>query len=298
MSRGRRRLLAATVLLGTIAHADARAVERPVAVLKFSSPGHHVVVEAKLGKHGPFAMLLDTGTDVTTIDAALANRLRAISDATPHGTGDPARAHAWDMVDFRLGGLHADTMTAVALDLTRLSGKIGAHLDGVLGYGFLKDWAVQIDYPHHRVRFYRDSPDWTGSESVEFEMKLDPDDPTPRFTGKLNRREVGLLFDSGSSRSLGVPGRAIEYLGLKSAFEAATPDSASGRGAPAATRQGRVPSVEIGQIRFVDVPCVFEVEGYGEAWDARDPAGKIGGALLEKMVVTLDYPRRTIRFER
>ena len=54
----------------------------------------------------------------------------------------------------------------------------------------------------------------------------------------------------------------------------------------------------VARVRFPDAPCVFGVSGYGESWDRRTPAGTIGGALLAGMVVTLDYPRRHIRFER
>jgi predicted aspartyl protease len=247
-------------------------------------------------------MLLDTGTDPSVIDASLAQRLRAISDATVHqGTGigvEKVTASEWDMVDLRLGHLRADTVSAAALDLGRISDKLGTHLDGVLGYSFLAGRIVQIDYRRHRVRFYEDTPSWGGSESVDFAMALDPGDPTPRFTGRINRRDVVLLLDTGSSHSVSVVGGSIPTLGLKAAFEAAAPDSAAGDGGHAQTRSGRVPSVEIGQIRFMDVPCVFGVQGYGESWDPRVPAGKIGGALVEGMVVTLDYPHRRIRFER
>jgi hypothetical protein len=59
-----------------------------------------------------------------------------------------------------------------------------------------------------------------------------------------------------------------------------------------------VPSVEIGEIRFADVPCVFGVQGHGQSWDHETPAGTVGGALLEGVTVTLDYPHRSIRFER
>ena len=301
MRLDRRLRVVAAVVAVAASYTNAWAGPRPETDAKFSSPRHQVVVQVKLGKQGPYSMLLDTGTDRSVIDATLASRLRAISDATPHkgkGAGaQPAHAQGWDMVDLRIGGLHADTVAAAALDLTRISNRLGVHLDGVLGYSFLRKWVVQIDYSRHHVRFYRDTPYWSGSESVEFEMTLDPEDPTPRFRGRINKREVEMLYDSGSSRSIGVPGRAIEFLGLKAAFAAATPDSASGSGG-GATRKGRVPLVEIGQIRFTDVPCIFEVEGYGESWDPREPAGKIGGALLEGIVVTLDYPHRTIRFER
>ena len=296
----RRFVATLAVLTGASMHAEGRAAQRPVADVKFASPQHQIVVQVTLGKQGPFSMLLETGTDPSVIDVALARRLRAISDAAPHaGEGvEPARANTWDMVDFGLGHMRADTVAAVALDLGRLSDQLGMHVDGVLGYGFLRGRIVQIDYRRHRVRFYRDTPPWSGSESVELEMTLDPGDPTPGFAGRINRRDVLLLYDSGSRSPLAVVGRSIVFLGLKAAFETAAPDSAFGEGGRAETRKGRVPSVEIGQIRFTDVPCVFGVQGHGESWDRGTPAGTIGGALLDGMVVTLDYPRRSIRFER
>jgi len=272
------------VLASAAMHAEARAEPRRIEA-GFTSPKHQVVVKVKLGKQGPFSMLLDTGTHLSVIDAALARRLRALHEG--EGTGvEPIRDFERAMYDLRLGGLRADSVPAEALDLGKISERLGTHIDGVLGYSFLEGRIVQIDYRRRRVNFYRDTPSWSGSESVELEMALDPGEPTPRFAGRINRRNVELLYDSGSSHSVAVVGRSIETLGLKAAFEAARPDSAE-------TRAGRVPSVEIGTFRFVDAPCV-----YGESLDPKAAAGKIGGALLERMVVTLDYPRRRIRFER
>jgi hypothetical protein len=284
------------VLAGTAMHAEGRAEPRAVEVA-FTSAKHQIVVRVKLGKQGPFAMLLDTGTDLSVIDAALARRLRALHEGEAAGVGT-MRDFERAFHDLRLGGLRADSVPAMALDLGKLSEKIGTHIDGVLGYSFLEGRIVQIDYRRRRLRFCRDMPSWSGSESVEVEMALAPDDPTPRFAGRINRRNAQLLYDSGSSHPVAVAGRAIEPLGLKAAFEAARPESAFGDGGRVDTRTGRVPTVEIGTFRFVETPCVFGVPGSGESWERGPAAGKIGGALLEKMVVTLDYPGRHIRFER
>jgi aspartyl protease len=263
---------------------------------------HQVVVQVKLGDQGPFAMLLDTGTDRSVIDAALARRLRPPADTTLRegkGAGvDPVQAFEWDMVDLRLGAVHADTVAAAALDLSTISGKLGTRVDGVLGYSFLAGRIVQIDYRHHRVRFYAQSPALGPRESVEMEMALPAADPTPRFTGRINRRDVLLLFDSGSSNSVAITGRSIAPLGLKAAFDVARPDSAFGYGGRTETRRGAIPSLLLGGMLFENVPCVFAVTGYGEAWDPGIESGRIGGALVEGMVVTLDYPNQRIRFER
>lgn len=293
MMRGFGLRVLVVMLAGVAMHAEGRAESRRVEV-GFASPKHQIVVKVKLGKQGPFSMLLDTGTNLSVIDAALARRLRALHEGEGAGV-EPTADFERTMVDLRLGSLRADPVPAEALDLGKISEKLGTHIDGVLGYSFLEGRIVQIDYRRRRLHFYRDTPSWSGSESVELEMALAPDDPTPRFAGRINRRDVVLLYDSGSSNPVAVVGPSIESLGLKAAFEAARPDSAFGR---AETRTGRAPSVEIGTFRFVDTPCVFGVSGYGESWDRRAASGTIGGALLQGMVVTLDYPRRHIRFER
>lgn len=296
------RLVPPAVVAAVVLGAAAWAGPRPVTDVKFLSLRNQVVVQVKLGGQGPFNMMLDTGTDPSVIDAALAKRLRPPSDTTLHegkGAGvDPVRAFEWDMVDLQLGKVRADTVAAAGLDLSQISEKLGTRVDGVLGYSFLEDRIVQIDYRHHRVRIYEQSPAMSRTESVEMEMTLDPEDPTPRFMGRIGRRDVLLLFDSGSSNSLALNGSAVTALGLKSAYDRARPDSAFGYGGRAETRVGRIPSVVLGAILFENVPCVFGVKGYGQAWDPGVAAGKIGGALMEGMVVTLDYPNQRIRFER
>ena len=296
MRWGRGPHIVAALLMGAALHAHAWAAQKPIADVKFDSPGHQVVVQVTLGKQGPFAMLLDTGTPLSVIDASLGRRLRALSDAgLPEGAGGEP---AWDMVDLKLGHLRADTVEAQALDLGRISDRLRTHIDGVLGYNFLRERVVQIDYLRHRVRFYHDTPSWSGSESEEFQLMLGRGDPAPRFSGRVNRRDVLLRIDTGAPHRFAVTGRSIDFLGLRAAFDAAAPDSAGADSASDRMRLGRVPVIEIGQIRFTDQPCFFGVPGYGETWDPKLPAGTIGGALLEGMVVTLDYPHRRIRFER
>jgi len=292
MLRGFGLSIVAVALAGAAAHADGRAEPRQVEV-GFASPQHQIVVKVKLGKQGPFSMLLDTGTNLSVIDAALARRLRALHEGEAAGV-EPAPDYERAFVDLRIGSLRAESVPAEALDLGKISEKLGTHIDGVLGYSFLEGRVVQIDYRRHRLRITRETPSWSGSESTELEMALGPDDPTPRFAARINRRDVVLLYDSGASDAIALVGGSIETLALKPAFDAARSDSALGRD----TRTGRLPSIEIGTFRFPDAPCVFGVSGYGESWDRRTPAGTIGGALLDGMIVTLDYPRRHIRFER
>ena len=248
-------------------------------------------------------MLLDSGTDPSAIDAALARRLRAPVDSTLHqgeGAGSgPIQAFEWDMVHLRLGAVEADTVPAAALDLSQISDKLGMPIHGVLGYGFLQGRIVQIDYPLHRVRFLRRWPSLSHRDSVaELAFLADTLDPTPRFAARVGSSRVMLLYDSGSSGSLSIAGQATHVLGLDSAFAAARIDSAFGYGGRAETRQGVVPALTIGPLHYTNVPCTFGVRAFGALDDTSRVAGKIGNALFEDAIVTLDYTRQQMRIQR
>ena len=290
------------LLIGLAALTGAQRPPRPLTDVPFVSPRHQVVVSVMLEGQGPFNMLVDTGTDPSVVDAALARRLRPPADTTLHegrGAGsDPIQAFEWEIHQLRVGSLTADTVAAAGLDLGKLGGRLGMQVDGVLGYSFLAGRVVQIDYPRRRLRIFASMPPATRREVAEFEMRLDPEDPTPRFQGHVNGHRAVLLYDSGSSGSVAISGQAVGVLGLQAAFEAARPDSAFGYGGRTETREGRVRSVEIGALRYADVRCTFGGRSFGALTDTTMAHGKVGNALLGRTVVTLDYPRHRMRFER
>lgn len=290
---------AATIL----ASCGTRRAAELIAEVPFTSPRHQVVVQVTLEGQGPYAMLLDTGTDPSVIDAALALKLRAPSDTTRHpgqgGGSGPIRAFEWEMHDLRLGAVSARRVPAAALDLSQLREKLAAPIQGVLGFSFLANRIVQIDYPRHRVRFYRGAaPGPTGSGFAELRFDYNSVDATPRFPARVGDHEVKLLYDSGSSGTLSIAGLAVQRLGLDSAFARARVDSAFGYGGRVETRTGSVPELSLGPFRYTDVACTFGVKAFGALDDTTRVMGKVGNAIFEDAVVTLDYPRRRMRIER
>src|SRR4030095_5636055 len=123
---------------------------------------NQIILQVKLGGKGPFNMLLDTNTDPSAIDAATARELGLVAGAkgatatgggTETNTVYPAR-----LPSVEVGAVMAKDVAAATIDLTRLSERIGKPIHGVLGYSFLKDRIVQIDYPNQKLRFFTESP--------------------------------------------------------------------------------------------------------------------------------------------
>ena len=112
------------------------------------------VVEVTLNGQGPFAFMVDTGSDRSLMTEATARRLGLALGRSGLATGVFAteRVHPVQVQTLEAGGI-------VANDVTLLAGELPeAAWDGILAHEFLKHFRVTFDYPAHRVTFERPAP--------------------------------------------------------------------------------------------------------------------------------------------
>ncbi len=119
--------------------------------IRLASPAKPLLlIDVHLNGRGPFQFAIDTGTSTTAITPQLANDLGILSSPIGPGTtaGAQVDVHAGNIESFQLGGAKIDNMTVVVADFFEmLSAAIGAKLDGIVGYNFLRNYKVAIDYP-------------------------------------------------------------------------------------------------------------------------------------------------------
>jgi len=113
-----------------------------------------ILVEVHANRKGPFRFAIDTGTSTTAITPELAKKLGV--SGTPVGPGTTAGAHvavtAGVLDSFMIGGAKIEKMPVVMADFFAvLSEAIGTKLDGIVGYNFLRNYKVIIDYPNERL---------------------------------------------------------------------------------------------------------------------------------------------------
>src|SRR3569623_3303887 len=107
-------------------------------------------------KGQPLHMLIDTGVDPSMISLSRARALGLKVDleageADGIGDGKGATMFASAIDGLAMGGHRFGRDDALALDTGPLSAQYGRPLDGVLGWSFLHDQTVLIDYPNHRL---------------------------------------------------------------------------------------------------------------------------------------------------
>lgn len=133
--------------------ATARANAEPpfAADLPFRNCEGLICIDVALDGAAPRTLMLDTGNAHSTLIADVAREL--------NWTLQPAQRGGATVPGIYLGGEHRVTLGGVQASTTfyvfdrALLGEYKPPVDGSITYDFFKDRVLQIDYPHHRVRF-------------------------------------------------------------------------------------------------------------------------------------------------
>jgi hypothetical protein len=124
--------------------------------VKFRTVGGVLIkVPVYVNAHGPYDFILDTGTNNTLIDTALAAQLGLKADgqqelATLTGS-QVVSAYRLDSVS--LGSESVSGLRVLGQQMTEAD-TIDSRIRGVLGLDFLARFAFSLDYRHHRIELY------------------------------------------------------------------------------------------------------------------------------------------------
>jgi hypothetical protein len=205
------------------------------------------VIPVKINQSGPFEFMVDTGSQVTVIDPALASELHLKPQGTVGLVSTASYAHASLTL---LDTLEADSHVverpfAVVQDLSQIQAA-DSRIRGVLGENFLAHFDLLIDYAHKLLCLDETTAmrDRVRGERIPFVRPQHPDSEVP-FTERLvisvhlsgtGTRQILLQLDSGSDGPILYAGNGEKELPL---LQHATP------------RKG---NVSIGQSAFADLP--------------------------------------------
>jgi len=114
-----------------------------------------LLVDVHANGHGPFQFAIDTGTSTTAIAPELAQHLGLKSSPVGPLTTGGAQVNvtAGTLESFKVGRAGVDDLVVVVADFFgTLSQAVGAKLDGIVGYNFLRNFRVVMDYPSEKFR--------------------------------------------------------------------------------------------------------------------------------------------------
>lgn len=278
--------------------------QAPIAEVPFEFVRNQIIVQVKMAGKGPFNMLFDTDTDPSAIDLTTARELGLkLGSKGYQGTGGGTETnlvYPTNIPGLELGSVTAKEVYAAAINLTKLSGKLGRPIHGVLGYSFLKNRIFQIDYAALKIRFYAESP-YPGIQNspntanrtvVPFRYEND----VLIEAVFVNGQKVRATLDTGGSNTFDLTPEGTTMLGLEAAARNAKVEIAAGYNGEFESRKGTLKSVRIGSMSVDSPPVSFWSAGTGH--DKTKYQLSVGNGFFKNYLVTFDFRSKLVVFEK
>jgi hypothetical protein len=253
----------------------------------------------------PFYVLLETGVDPSAIDLGSAEALhlkidrKIAGEASDAGNTRQLTAFPTTITDFAISGHKFASFDALTGDLSGLSAKYGRRVDAYLGYSFLQDKIIMIDYPQ-RTLYLLDRPSAASSATKSCRTKwsarlelLEGDWPLiPQF--RLGDTVISATLDTGSGGSITLYNGALDMPGVRSAL---VQDDPKPGGPPGDEKSNEyVFNKPVGFAHFQLPPGapVTLRDGKGSSSNLANVGNKFLVSMGLKMM--LDYRHRTMTF--
>ena len=226
--------------------------------------------------------------------------LRAAGNvAADTGGGNVEAASVKDVV-FDVGGNTLAAADVVAIDLAGLESGLGQRVAGILGYEIFNQYAVEIDDESRVVRL---QPHETYRPSVNAQslpIAIDGRIPLLRVSfpaGSGNAAEGMLEFDTGQSGSLTLVRAFVDAHHLVTPSQPTLQITAGGiLAGRVSARVTRIDRVRLGPMNFETVIANITPTA-DDAGIGGETVGLLGGGVLRRFSVTLDYARSQVTLE-
>ncbi|MCG5062158.1 MAG: aspartyl protease family protein [Limnoraphis sp. WC205] len=270
--------------------------------IPFDYYGDHIYLPISVNGSQPRWFILDSGSPDTFIsqDYAQSLRLQPKGSIEIAGIG-PKRLKATfaEGVTFDLAGVKwTDTQVVVAPQefFSPLARYFGQGFSGVIGYEFLKQFVVEIDY-ENRIIYLHDPKNYQYSGLGERIPLLVRRKPYLKATLTLAPNvsiNSKLLIDLGSGSSLDLRGKFLDKNPEIASPENTLERFTLGVGGEQKINVGRVENLQLGK-HIIRHPITAFTLGKGKKRTVL--SGRIGNEILKRFTVILDYTNKQIILE-
>lgn len=269
--------------------------------IPFTTHANLIIVPVRINDSDTLQFILDTGVSNTIItDSSIAKYVNTdyVRTIKLDGVGRDSTLEASVSVGntLQVGYARIDQHNIVVLkeDILKLSELVGSPVHGIIGYDFFERFVVTVDFRHRQVlvqmpKYHK----YSRSDGLKIPLEIINKKPyidgiTITEAGKSAK--VKLLLDTGAghammlntfSAGLPLPAKTIEVqLGI-------------GLAGKISGQLGRLDDVRIGNHDLKEVVTSFpDSASFGGKFDpTSDRQGNIGGELLRRFRVTINYPQ-------
>jgi predicted aspartyl protease len=256
-----------------------------------------LLLPVRVNEAGPFEFILDTGAGTSILSPDLAGSLgiRSTGSKKGHTAGGAVEVSLARVDSLGVGAIRHENLEVAITDLRHLGRAVGAQVDGDLGYNFLKQFRLTIDFRVSELRLEDPTRcEYCGPPPfAQLPMQLaHPAKPLILVQAQVNGRgPFQFAIDTGTSttaisaelaRQLGLPARPIGIV--------------TTGGAPVQMSATHIGTLSVGQAAMRDLDVIIGefLEMLSQVLDRRLD-GILGYNFLRHYKVAIDYPNESFR---
>ncbi|HEU4429312.1 MAG TPA: aspartyl protease family protein [Myxococcota bacterium] len=266
------------------------------ATVPFDLANNHIYVEVKLAGRA-VTLLCDTG-GLNVVTPALAKELGIAVTGQLEGRGvgeQKVDVGVAQIARVEIGDATLENQTFYVFPLDSLAQVEGRSAPGIVGYEVFRRFVTRIDYDDRKLTLHDPSRFAYQGDGVAVPIAFD--DHTPRIEAELDGIRGWFDLDTGSRSSLTLAAPFVKQHGLAAKYRARfTATTGWGVGGPSRARIARAKSLRFAGLGVREPVANLSTQAAG-AFAATDLAGNIGGGILKRFDLVLDYPNERIFFE-
>jgi hypothetical protein len=271
--------------------------------IEFEFNSNKIYVPVQVNERGPFWFIVDTGSIANVVDAERAKSLGIQTSGSydVHGAGEGSLpAASAKQVSLRLGDISVWNSGVEVFPINHaVSHSEGRVIDGLLGCPFFERFIVRVDYPRRQISVEEPRTfKYVGKgQSIPIEIRRGNIFVKARvvlFGGE--RVEGTFLVDSGWRAALSLTSPFVRQHHLPGSIPTISATTGVGIGGPGRDLVGRVDALEFGPY-IIKQPVTDFSQASGGVMAEADMAGIIGGEILRRFDLVLDYPHHRLLLE-
>jgi hypothetical protein len=267
--------------------------------IPFEFEFNQIVLRVRVNNSAPLRFMFDTGAGISLLSTRKAAdlKLKQVDTVKATGVGGSLEGSLANGVSLSVPGVAVlnQRLALLPLDVPFCEGK---DIEGIIGYDFIKEFVVEIDYETRTLSLFDPSNYRYKGHGKEFPLILKG---TPRVHAHIalpGRPAIEGLFeiDTGSDGVLTINSPFVNRQKLVSALTAQVANLDRGLGGESKRIDARLGYLQLGSFK-INAPLVgLSIDSVG-AMAAADNDGPIGNEIMRRFKVTIDYSRQRMMLE-
>ena len=258
-----------------------------------------ILMRVSVNHSKPLRFIFDTGASTSAISSQRAAELGLQPQGEARGDATGGRIHGsfTKGVLLAVQGAEVSNQLIISLPFPVVP---GFEFDGVIGYDFIKQFVVEIDYLTKTMNLYDPFTYAYSGKGEPVPLQL-ARRKTPLVRAQIfleGRTSINahLEVDTGADNTFVINSPFVRKHKLVEAIQKTTQDTRNGAGGKQKVLMGLFKAAQLGSFIFQSPPAALSLDTEG-AGASKDNDGVVGGEIFRRFKLILDYSRRRMILE-